>query len=138
MKISSHQLNKTGFLPSCCCVNTTVWLLNIKPDVNYRRILHAVLNPIKQQLYGCLDPISQTIQFKRTRLVGTAREIRTNSYTTFFYRLIHMDALELADNGRLAHISPVCALNVVLKTYLKRWMIVTDGEKEPGNFLLSA
>ena len=67
-----------------------VWTkcLEKKPDGNYARMLHAILNtswkqhPTKQQLHGHLLPISQT-------MLGTAGDIRTNMKTTFSYGLLN-------------------------------------------------
>ena len=47
-----------------------------KLDGNYTKVLHTVLNKstklhtTKQQLYGHLPPISQTIQVRQTRHTG--------------------------------------------------------------------
>ena len=47
-----------------------------KLDINYTRMLRAILNkssrqyPTKQQLYGHLPPITKTIKVRRTRHVG--------------------------------------------------------------------
>ena len=77
LPVWSLWLKKGG----CSCISTTVCLHNLnskrlkkkKLDGNYIRILHTVLNeswkqhPTKQQLYGHLAPISQTIQIRRER-----------------------------------------------------------------------
>ena len=66
---------------------------------NYTRMLRTVLNKFwkehtkKQQLYGHLPPISQTLQERRTHA-------RTNSY-----RLLHMDMSMLVDQQRCNYIS---------------------------------
>ena len=73
-------------LPSCSCVNTTIWLhhsdSNEAPgkktrwERNYARMLCAVLNIFwkqhsrKQQLYGHLLSISQTTQLRQARHDG--------------------------------------------------------------------
>ena len=80
MEIWSIWWNKMEFLLH---VHTTVWVHLMatnkthrkKLDVNYTRILQAVLNKSwkqhtpKQQLYSHLSPISQTIQVRWTRHV---------------------------------------------------------------------
>ena len=65
------------FFSSCGCVHTTIWMHHMytnktqkKLDRNYTRMLCAIFHkpwkqhPTKQQLYGHLLPISQTIQVR--------------------------------------------------------------------------
>ena len=42
----STESYETGFLPSCGCVSTTVWMhyMEKKLDGNYKRMLHTILN----------------------------------------------------------------------------------------------
>ena len=80
IKISSFRWNKTGILRGCSRVSTVVWLHQMdfnrafgvtKLDGNYTRIRCDVFNKFwkqhltKQQLYGHLPFISQTIQVRR-------------------------------------------------------------------------
>ena len=65
-----------------CTTSTLTKPYDKKLDENYTRIPHAVLNrswkhyPTKQQLYGHLHTISQTIEVRRVR---HASVVRTNS-----------------------------------------------------------
>ena len=74
------RIKRKFFLPVIMLVllySCTTWSLRKrlrrKLDGNYTRMLHAILNkskkkhPTKQQLYGHLPPISQTIQERRAR-----------------------------------------------------------------------
>ena len=88
-------LKKTRFLRvivSILLYGCTIWTLRKcqeKKLENYTRMLDAVLNkswkqcPTKQQLYGHLLFISQTIRVKPRRPVGRCWKIRTNSKVTF-------------------------------------------------------
>ena len=73
----SDLSNKMGFLPSCSCIHTIIWMHHMDTTKTNREkarweqhMLCAVLNklwkqhPIKQQPYGHLPPISQTIQIR--------------------------------------------------------------------------
>ena len=59
-----------------CTAWTLTKQLEKRLDVNYARMLQAILNrswrqhPTKQQLYGHLPPITKTIQVRRTRHAG--------------------------------------------------------------------
>ena len=59
-----------------CTTLTLTKRLEKKLDSNYTRMLWAILNkswrqhPTKQQLYGHLPPITETIQVRRTRHAG--------------------------------------------------------------------
>ena len=55
-----------------CTIWTLTKRMKKKLDGNYTRMLRAILKqqPIKQQLYGHLPPITKTIQVRRTRHVG--------------------------------------------------------------------
>ena len=75
MKRSFFQAAVVSILLYGC----TTWTLTKrleKLDVNYTRILRAILNkswrqhPTKHKLYGYLPPITKTIQGRRTRLAG--------------------------------------------------------------------
>ena len=75
-KSDPHWWNKTGFLPTCVCDGTTVWIylqnpdskhMEKKLDENNTRMLWVILNkfwkqrPTKQHLYGHFLAILQTI-----------------------------------------------------------------------------
>ena len=96
IEIWSIQWNNTGFLPSCICVGTTVWMYHLdsneihgeKAKWNFTRILRAVLNKSwkqhsTEQLYGHLPLIWETLRW-----------VRMNSYDL----LLHMDTPVLADH----------------------------------------
>ena len=81
-------------------------------DDNYTRMLHAVLNkswkqhPTKQQLYGQLPPISQTIQVRQTKLVQHSWRSKDE-----------LQIPVLDDQQRPSYISYFQILDAVLKTY---------------------
>ena len=76
MKRSFFQAAITSILLYVC----TTWTLTKRPekklDGSYTRMLRAILNkswrqhPTRHQLYGCLPPITKTIQVRRTRHAG--------------------------------------------------------------------
>ena len=49
-----------------------------------------------------------------------------------------MDVPVLADQLKLAYISSVQILDMVLKTYQEEWIIGIDGERKSGKSMLSA
>ena len=80
MEINPSRANEAWFLSSLSCLSIGVRMHYLdltksikKLDGNYTRMLRAILNisrkqhPTKQQLYGSLPPISQTIKEKRAR-----------------------------------------------------------------------
>ena len=73
MKHSFFQAAVVSILLYWCTTWTLTKRLEKKLDVNYTRMLRAILNkswrqhPTKHQLYGHLPSITKTIQFKRTR-----------------------------------------------------------------------
>ena len=89
-EILSLKQNKTRILPSCSYVSTIVRLRHLGSKETpgekarlqkdaaccYEQILEAT--PTKQQMYGYLPPILQTIQDEQV-LLCTASEVRTNS-----------------------------------------------------------
>ena len=108
-----------GFFPSCRCASTIVWMhhmqlkrLEKKVDVNYSRILQAILNkpcekhPMKQQLYDHLPPISKKHPVRRTRYTGhCCRSKNELIEVMFFYGPLHTDVPALADQQALIYIS---------------------------------
>ena len=76
MKRSFFQATIVSILLYAC----TIWTITKRPekklDGNYTGMLRAILNkswrqhPTKQQLYGHLQPITKTIQVRRTRHAG--------------------------------------------------------------------
>ena len=76
MKHSFFQAAVVSILLYGCTTWTlTKWLVK-KLDINYTRMLRAILNkswqqhPTRHQLYGHLPPITRTIQIRRTRHAG--------------------------------------------------------------------
>ena len=73
VKSEFFQVVAVSVLLYGCTTGTLKKLWKKKPDSNYTRMLHAVLNKslkqyhLKQLLYGHLPPISQTIQVRQTR-----------------------------------------------------------------------
>ena len=76
MKRSFFQAAVTSILLYGCTTWTLTKRLETKLDVNYTRMLRAILNkswrqhPTRHQLYGHLPPITKTIQVRRTRHTG--------------------------------------------------------------------
>ena len=76
MKRSFFQAAVTSILLYGCTTWTLTKRLENKLDVNYTRMLQAILNkswrqhPTRHQLYGHLPPITKTIQVRRTRHAG--------------------------------------------------------------------
>ena len=76
MKRSFFQAAVTLILLYGCTTWTLTKRLEKKLDVNYTRMLRAILNkswqqhPTRHQLYGHLPPITKTIQVRRTRHAG--------------------------------------------------------------------
>ena len=76
MKRSFFQAAVTSILLYGCTTWTLTKRLEKKLDVNYTRMLRAILNkswqqhPTRHQLYGHLPPITKTIQVRRTRHAG--------------------------------------------------------------------
>ena len=73
MKRSFFQAAVVSILLHGCTIWTLTKRLEKKLNVNYSRMLRAILNkswrqhPIKHLLYGHLSPIKKTIQIRRTR-----------------------------------------------------------------------
>ena len=73
IKCSFFQTAFVSILLYGCTTWTLTKRLEKKLDSNYTRMLRAIVNkswrqqPIKQQLYGHLPPITKTIQIRRTR-----------------------------------------------------------------------
>ena len=76
MKRSFFRAAVVLILPYGCTTWTLTKRLEQKLDVNYTRMLPAILNkswrqhPTRHQLYGHLPPITNTIQVRRTRHAG--------------------------------------------------------------------
>ena len=76
IKLSFFQAVVVLILIYGCTIWTLTKRMEKKVDGNYTGMLRAVLNkswwqhPTKQQLYGHLQPISKTIQIRRTRHAG--------------------------------------------------------------------
>ena len=76
MKRSFFQVVVVSILLYGCTTWTLTKRLEKKLDVNYTRMLRAILNkswqqhPTRHQLYGHLPPITKTIQARRTRHAG--------------------------------------------------------------------
>ena len=117
MAMLSVWLNKMGYLPSCDCVSTTVWLhyqdSNETPrkkktlDGNYTRILRAISNKTWKQkpTKSCCTGSYFSPSRETNKTLGTDWEVRTESWTTFSSGLLHMDISVLANQEWLTCIS---------------------------------
>ena len=78
MKPSFFKAVIVSILLYGCITWTLTKRLEKRLDVNYTRMLRAILNtswrqhPTKQQLYGHLPPITKTVKIRRTRHAGQA------------------------------------------------------------------
>ena len=76
IKLSFFQAAVVSILLYGCTTWTLTKRMEKKLDGNYTRMLRAILNkswrqhPTKQQLYGHLPPITETIKIRRTRHAG--------------------------------------------------------------------
>ena len=84
-KRSFFQAAVVSILLNGCITWTLTKRIEKKLDGNYTRMLRAILNkscrdhPTKQQLYGHLPPITETLQFRRTRHLDTDGEVGVSS-----------------------------------------------------------
>ena len=90
----------------------------------------AILRPLTSHL---TDPLRKT----RKNLLATASKVRTNTWVTFSYGLLHMDTPLLADKQTFTFISSVLTLDAVLRTYQTRLLIGTDGKGIKGILAVS-
>ena len=102
-----------------------------KLNGNYTRMLRAVWNPAKQQLYDHLPPISKTFQTRRAR--------HAEHYWRSKGELISDVLLRIPLHGRARVDRPLkliyyCYLpiqEVAWKTSLRRWALGKSGERGP-------
>ena len=103
---------------------------------NYARMLQAILNKLwkqhltKQQLYGHLPVITETINVRRIRHQDTAGEVRINSEVMCSYEPLHTD-----DQLEPTYSSSEPIRGVVLKTCRKQWTIEKGGESVSQGYL---
>ena len=93
-----------------CTSLTLMKYLEKNLDRNYTR-KSLKQHPIKKQLYSHLLPISQNILV--SNMLGTARNIKTDSWMKFSNRLLFMDMPVLTDLQKLSFISSVKTLDAV-------------------------
>ena len=138
MKRSFFQAAVTSILLYGCTTWTLTKWLEKKLDGNYTRMLRAILNkswrqhPTRHQLYGHLLPITKTIQVRRTRHAGHCWRSRDELISDV---LLWTPTHGRAKAGRPArtYIQQLSEdRDVVLKTYLGRWMIGRSGERGSG------
>ena len=65
LEIWSLSQNKMVFLPNCGCVSTMVWINYLDSNAILKKFWEH--HSTKEQVYGHLPPISQTIQLRWTR-----------------------------------------------------------------------
>ena len=113
-----------------------------KLDGNYTIMLRAVSNkswrqhPTKQQLFGHLPPIPKTIWVRRTRHAGHCWRSKDKPISDIVP--VHMDEQKQDDLLEPIYNSSVPIQDIELKTFRKRWMIETGGERGPGRSVLEA
>ena len=107
-----------------------------KLDGNYTRMLRAILNkswrqhPTKQQLYGHLPPITNTIQVRRTSHVGHSSKSRDELISDILPWIPSIDEQRQDDQLEPTYNISVLKQDVALKTYRKGWKI-EKGQGEP-------
>ena len=69
-------------------------------------------------------------------MLGTGWKVRTSSWVTFSFGLLHIDTLVLVDQQNLTFISSVWTLDPVYRTFQKWWSIGMDGKKESRESML--
>ena len=124
----------------------TTWTLTkrIKKslDGSYTRMLRAILKkswrqyPTKQQLYIYLQPVTKTIQVKRTRPAGHCWRSRDELISDVLQWTIHMDEKRQDDQLEPTYNNSVSIKDVALKTYLDQWTIEMGSERESGRSVL--
>ena len=108
IKCDFFQAVAVSILLYGCTTWTQTRYIEKNPDGNYTRMLHTVLNkfwkqhPTKEQLYGHLLSISQTIQIRWTWHAGHCCRNKDELINdVLLERLLHMDGPVLADQQRL-------------------------------------
>ena len=121
-----------------CTTWTLTKRLEKKLDVNYTRMLRAILNkswrqhPTKQQLYGHLPPITKTIKVRRTRYAGHCGRSRDELISG----PLHMDEQRQDDQLEPTYSSSVPIWEVTQETCWKQWTIGRGGERGSGRSVL--
>ena len=115
--------------------NCTTWTLTKRMekmlDGNYTRMLRAILNkswrqnPVKQQLYGHLQPITKTIKMRQTRHAGHCWRSRDEFKSD---ELLKTPLHGRPKAGRQTR-TFLQMRDVFLKTYRKQWTIGRGGER---------
>ena len=67
----------------------------------------------------------------------TADEVRTNSFVTFYYGILHTDTHALANQQRFTYVSSIGIPDVVYRIFEKRLPIRTNEHRKSNDFLLS-
>ena len=131
MKRSFFQAAVVWILLYGCTTWTLTKRLKKKLDGNYTRMLRAILNkswrqhPTRHQLYGHLPPITKTMQ-------ETPGETGTNLSVMYSYGPPHMAEQKQDDQLEQTYNSYVKILDVVMKTWRRRWTIGRSGERGSG------
>ena len=143
IKRSFFQAAVVSILLYGCTTWTLTKRVEKKLDGNYTRMLRAILNkswrqnPLKQQLYGHLPPITKTIQVWRTRHAGHCWRSGDEPISDILrWTLSHGRAK--AERPARIYNSSVPIQDVALKTYRERWTIETGGKRGSGRSVLAA
>ena len=136
--------NKTGILPNCSCVSTTVWLLNM--DFN-----KTLEEKVRLELYkydACCSEQVQEAAPHRTVAIGPHTANLTNyprkmnkicwsqlekqewTYKQDSLVDYYTDTQVLANQQKLTYISCVRTLDAMWKTCQAWWLIEMEGERE--------
>ena len=141
MKRSFFQAAVESLLLYGCTTWTLTKRLKKKLDVNYTRMLRAILNkswrqhPTRHQLYGHLPPITKTIQVRRTRHAGHCWRSRDEVISDV---LLWTPTYGQAKAGRPArtYIQQLCEdTGCSSKTCQRQWTIGRNGS---GKSMLAA
>ena len=142
--LSIIRKSKTGFLPNCSCVHTTMWVhhmgANKMHSKKVRWALHKNAASCFQQILEAIPhkkvsvrPLSfHLIQVRRTRHTGHGWRSKDELISDGFLGMLHMDVPVMADQQRLIYTSSVRTQD---ETW-ERLMVGMDGERESGNSML--
>ena len=143
-KRSFFQAAVVSILIYGCITRTLTKRMEKELNGKYTRILRAILNkswkqhPTKQQPYGHLPPITETIQISRTRHTGHCWRSRDELISDILLWTLPMIERRQDDQLEPKYNSSAPIQDVTLKTYRERWTIEKGDERGTGISALAA
>ena len=122
-----------------CTTWTPTKCMEKKLDVNYTRMLRAILNksrrqhPTKQQLYGHLPLTTKTLQVRRIRHAGHCWRSKDELISVYSGGPLHMDEQRQDDQLEPTYNSSVPIRDMTLKTNRKWCTIERGGGRSQGD-----